>query len=66
AITLIKDTALCSVITVTEIMRNAQVTVSRDVRIEGLVIAAAIYLCFTFVIIQIFRALEKRYAYYRN
>jgi polar amino acid transport system permease protein len=66
AITLIKDTALCSVITVTEIMRNAQVTVSRDVRIEGLIIAAVIYLCFTFVIIQIFCVLEKRYAYYKN
>jgi polar amino acid transport system permease protein len=66
AITLIKDTALCSVITVTEIMRNAQVTVSRDVRIEGFIIAAVIYLCFTFVIIQIFRALERRFAYYKN
>jgi polar amino acid transport system permease protein len=66
AITLIKDTALCSIITVTEIMRNAQVTVSRDVRVEGLMIAAIIYLCFTFVIIQVFRLLEKKFAYYKN
>ena len=66
AITLIKDTALCSVITVTEILRNAQVTVARDVKVQGFFIAALIYLALTLIIIQIFRLLEKRFAYYKN
>ena len=66
AITLVKDTALCSVITVTEIMRNAQVLVSRDVKVQGFFVAALIYLAFTLIIIQLFRLLEKRFAYYKN
>jgi polar amino acid transport system permease protein len=64
SINLIKDTALCSVITVTEILRNANRVMSRDFNISALVIAAAIYLLLTFVVIQVFRRLEKRYAYY--
>ena len=66
AITLIKDTALCSVITVTEILRNAQVTVARDVKVHGFFIAALMYLALTLIIIQIFRLLERRFAYYKN
>jgi polar amino acid transport system permease protein len=61
---LIKDTALCSVITVTEILRNAQRVMSRDFNVGALLIAALIYLILTFVVIQVFRKLEKRYAYY--
>jgi polar amino acid transport system permease protein len=64
-INLIKDTALCSVITVTEILRNAERVVSRDFDLSALVIAAIIYLLLTFVVIQIFRRLEKRFAYYQ-
>jgi polar amino acid transport system permease protein len=64
AINLIKDTALCSVITVTEILRNASRVMSRDFNITALVVAAAIYLALTFVVILVFRKLEKRYAYY--
>ena len=64
AINLIKDTALCSVITVAEILRNANSVMSRDFNVGALAIAAAIYLILTFVIIQIFRRLEKRFAYY--
>jgi polar amino acid transport system permease protein len=64
AINLIKDTALCSVITVTEILRNASRVMSRDFNITALLIAAAIYLALTFVVILAFRKLEKRYAYY--
>ncbi|MDR0570528.1 MAG: amino acid ABC transporter permease [Clostridiales Family XIII bacterium] len=66
AITLIKDTALCSVITVTEILRNSQVTVARDARVDSFLVAAAIYLCLTFAIMQVFRVLEKRFAYYKS
>ncbi|MDR1028492.1 MAG: amino acid ABC transporter permease [Clostridiales Family XIII bacterium] len=64
SINLIKDTALCSVITVTEILRNANRVMSRDFNVGALVIAAAIYLLLTFIVIQVFRRLEKRYAYY--
>ncbi|MDR1496757.1 MAG: amino acid ABC transporter permease [Clostridiales Family XIII bacterium] len=64
AINLIKDTALCSVITVTEILRNASRVMSRDFNVTALVIAAIIYLALTFVVILAFRNLETRYAYY--
>ncbi|MDR1067903.1 MAG: amino acid ABC transporter permease [Clostridiales Family XIII bacterium] len=64
AINLIKDTALCSVITITEILRNAQKVMSRDFNITALVIAACIYLALTFIVILLFRRLEKRFAYY--
>ncbi len=64
AITLIKDTALCSVLSLAEITRNAKVVSSRDFSIEGYFVAAAIYLAFTFLIIQVFKYMEKRYSYY--
>lgn len=64
AINLVKDTALASVITVTEIMRNASRILSKDFNIMALVIAGCIYLLLTFIIIQIFRYFEKRYSYY--
>jgi polar amino acid transport system permease protein len=64
AINLIKDTALCSVIAITEMLRIAKNVMSRDFNISALVIAACIYLALTFLIIMLFRRLEKRYAYY--
>ncbi|MEG1584955.1 MAG: amino acid ABC transporter permease, partial [Anaerovorax sp.] len=64
AINLIKDTALCSVLGIAEITRNAKAVSARDFSIEGYFVAAAIYLIFTFVIIQVFRYLEKRFSYY--
>ncbi|MDR0854046.1 MAG: amino acid ABC transporter permease [Clostridiales Family XIII bacterium] len=64
SINLIKDTALCSVIAVTEILKNAKRIMSRDFDITALVIAALIYLALTFIVIQVFRHLEKRYSYY--
>ena len=63
-INLIKDTALASVITVTEILRNANRILSKDFNIMALVIAAVIYLLLTFLVIQIFRYIEKRFSYY--
>ncbi|MDI9493275.1 MAG: amino acid ABC transporter permease [Bacillota bacterium] len=66
AINLIKDTALCAALSVPEILRNAKVTVARDFNVEAYIIAALIYLAFTFIIIRVFRALEKRYSYYSN
>ena len=63
-INLIKDTALASVITVTEILRNANRILSKDFNIMALVIAGVIYLLLTFIVIQLFRYIEKRYSYY--
>ncbi len=63
-VTLIKDTALCSVIALADILRNAKSMVSRHASIEGYIIAAILYLLMTFVIINIFKYIEKRFAYY--
>jgi polar amino acid transport system permease protein len=64
AINLIKDTALCAALSIPEILRNAKVTVARDFNIEAYFVAAALYLIFTFLIIRVFRYLEKRVSYY--
>jgi len=63
-INLIKDTALCSVIAITEMMRIAKNVMSTNFDISALVVAACIYLLLTFIIIMLFRRLEKRFAYY--
>lgn len=65
AINLIKDTALCYVISMADIMKNAKICVSRDFSITGFVLAAFLYLAITFIIINIFRMIERRYMYYR-
>lgn len=64
AVTLIKDTALCSVIALADILRNAKSVVSRTASVEGYLIAAVLYLIMTFVIIRFFKYIEKRFAYY--
>jgi polar amino acid transport system permease protein len=64
AVTLIKDTALVSVIALADILRNAKSVVSRTASVEGYLIAAVLYLIMTFVIIKIFKHIEKRFAYY--
>lgn len=64
AVTLIKDTALVSVISLADILRNAKSVVSRTVSVEGYIIAAVLYLILTFVIINIFKYIERRFAYY--
>jgi polar amino acid transport system permease protein len=64
AVTLIKDTALCSAIALGDILRNAKSMVNSHASVEGYFIAAAIYLIMTFVIINVFKLIEKRLAYY--
>lgn len=64
-VNLVKDTALCSVITVADILWNANKVMSRDFNISALAIAACIYLLLTFVVILVFRQLEKRFDYYQ-
>lgn len=65
AITLIKDTALISVISLADITKNTKVVAARDFDITAYFVAAVIYLAITFVIINVFRQIEKKYAYYR-
>ncbi len=64
AVTLIKDTALCSVIAIPEMLKNAKAVVARDAAVSGYIIAAVAYLAMTFVIINIFKYIEKRLSYY--
>lgn len=63
-ITLVKDTALCFCIALPEILHHAQVTVSREVDVTAYFIAALIYLLLSWIIIQVFNKIEKRFAYY--
>lgn len=61
-ITLIKDTALVYVIGVPELMKAAKDANNRDVDPTAYLIAALIYLAFTFVLTLVARYLEKRYS----
>lgn len=60
-ITLIKDTALITVLAISEILRNTKEIVSRDFTIYPFFIAAAFYLFFSFIIIQITRIIERKF-----
>lgn len=62
-ITLIKDTALVTVIAISELLRNMKEIVSRDFTISPFFLAAIFYLLFSYIIILIFKAIEKRYDY---
>ncbi|MBN2504543.1 MAG: amino acid ABC transporter permease [Bacilli bacterium] len=62
-ITLIKDTALVTVIAVSDLMRNVKEIVSRDFTISPFILASAFYLIISFLIVKIFKALEKKYDY---
>lgn len=59
-ITLIKDTSLVTVIAISELLRNMQEIVSRDFTIYPFFLAAIFYLFFSFIIIRIFRYIEKK------
>ena len=61
-ITLVKDTALVSVISVGELLKAANDAVNRDVNATAYAIAAIIYLLFTFLLTLLSRKLEKRYS----
>lgn len=64
AITLVKDTALASVVTVQDIMFYTKQKVSHDFRLDAYLMAAIIYLVFSFVIVMVFTRIEKKYSYY--
>ncbi len=61
-IVLVKDTALVSVITVAELLKNAMSAVNRDVNPTALIIVAIFYLFFTFLLTLLSDWLEKKYS----
>lgn len=65
-ITLVKDTALASCIALAELMKVAQSVVNRDGTLIAYLVAAAIYLIFTFIVTVILSKLEKSYSKYEE
>jgi polar amino acid transport system permease protein len=64
AISLIKDTALVGVIGISEILQSARAIQTRDLNLMPYVIAGAIYLAFTMVVVYVFKRVEDRYKVY--
>lgn len=60
AITLVKDTSLLAAIALGEMLRNAREIVSKDLRVDALVIAGIIYLLFSLVVVSIGKQFEKK------
>lgn len=65
-ITLVKDTALASVIALADLTKVAQGIVNRDGTLYAYLIAAGIYLIFTFIATLILNNMEKRYSRYEE
>ncbi len=66
AIVLVKDTALVAAISLGELLRSAKEVVSRDFTITPFLVAAAIYLLISTLVVWIFRKLEYRYTAYER
>lgn len=66
AIVLIKDTALVYTISVGELLKAARSAVNRDVDVTAFVLAALIYLFFTFLLTLLSNYLEKKYSKYES
>ena len=62
-ISLVKDTALVSIITAEDLMRSTRLIVMRDVRIVPFAVAALFYLATIAVLTGVFKLLEKKFAY---
>lgn len=60
AITLVKDTSLLAAIALGEMLRNAREIVSKDLRVDALVIAGILYLLFSLVVVSIGKQFEKK------
>lgn len=63
-ITMLKDTALVSVIAMSELMRTAQTMYAAKFSIEPFVVASLIYLLLTSVFTTVFSGMEKKLATY--
>lgn len=64
AINLIKDTALVAAIGIGDLLRAAKEVVTREFTITPFIIAAAIYLVISSLLVLMFRKLEKKYSAY--
>lgn len=64
AINLVKDSAMVSVIGMTDLLRAARQVLNRDFTITPFIIAAILYLLISSVIVNIFRKLEERFSIY--
>ena len=64
AITLVKDTALASCISIGELMKASKGAVNRDVRADAYLWAAVIYLLLTFLLTVLTTRLEKSFSKY--
>ncbi len=64
-ITLVKDTALATVIAVGELFRAAKNETSRTASMEPLLLAALFYLIMNAIITQVFALIAKRLDYYK-
>jgi polar amino acid transport system permease protein len=64
AISLVKDTALVSVIGMGDLLRSAKEVVSRDFSVLPFILAAAIYLGLSSLLVLLFQRLERRAAIY--
>ncbi|MGL4534279.1 MAG: amino acid ABC transporter permease [Fusobacteriaceae bacterium] len=60
AVTLVKDTALVSVIGMAEILRNSKEIVSREFTITPFLLAGGVYLVLSSIILLMFRKYEKK------
>ncbi len=61
-ITLVKDTALVTAISVSELLRAAKGAVNRDLDTTAFLLAALLYLFFTLLLTLIFKFTEKRFS----
>lgn len=61
-ITLVKDTALITAISVSELLRAAKGAVNRDLDTTAFLLAAILYLFFTLILTIIFKFTEKRFS----
>jgi polar amino acid transport system permease protein len=64
AINLVKDTALVVILGMGDLLRSAKEIYSRDFTITPFVIAAAVYLLMTSVIVYFFKKIEVKYSIY--
>jgi len=64
AINLIKDTSLVSAVAIFDILNTTKRIVSLDFRFDAYFLAAILYLLLTYIVVLIFKKLEKKYSYY--
>lgn len=59
-VTLLKDTALISTIALSDILRNAKEILNRELTITPLLIVFVMYLIFSYLIIRVFKVLQRK------